>query len=82
MIPKSKAPEHFHTCEETICILSGHGRMWAGESVTEVRPGSMIFLPRELPHRLECKDVSGMMLIGSFYPAGSPAISYNSNTDR
>lgn len=75
-IPPSKAPEHFHLYEEAICILSGNGRMWNGEKSTEVRPGSMIFLPRKQAHNLECLSAEGMELMGVFYPAGSPAINY------
>ncbi|MFT5769377.1 MAG: mannose-6-phosphate isomerase-like protein (cupin superfamily) [Lysobacterales bacterium] len=75
-IPLSKAPEHFHLYEEAICILSGHGRMWAGDSSTDIRPGSMIFLPKKQPHCLECLDENGMELMGVFYPAGSPEINY------
>ncbi len=75
-IPLSKAAEHFHLYEEAICILSGHGRLWNGEKHTEIGPGSLIFLPRKQPHCLECLDESGMELMGVFYPAGSPAINY------
>jgi mannose-6-phosphate isomerase-like protein (cupin superfamily) len=75
-IPLSKAPEHFHLYEEAICILSGHGCMWTGDQSAEVQPGSMIFLPRKQVHSLECRDEDGMELIGVFYPAGSPAINY------
>ncbi|NNE04110.1 MAG: cupin domain-containing protein [Xanthomonadales bacterium] len=77
-IPKSRAPEHFHLYEEVIYILSGHGRMWAGEHAAEVGPGSMIFLPRKQRHSLECLHENGMELVGMFYPAGSPAVSYES----
>ncbi len=59
-IPRSKAKEHFHLYEEAICILSGHGRMWTGDQSAEVNPGSMIFLPREQPHSLECLHENGM----------------------
>jgi quercetin dioxygenase-like cupin family protein len=75
-IPLSKAPEHFHLYEEAICILSGHGRMWTGKQSAEVRPGSIIFLPRKQTHSLECLDEHGMELMGVFYPAGSPTINY------
>jgi len=75
-IPPSRAPEHFHLYEEAICILSGHGLMWAGDTSTEVKPGSMIFLPRKQPHCLECLDANGMEIMGIFYPAGSPEINY------
>jgi mannose-6-phosphate isomerase-like protein (cupin superfamily) len=75
-IPPSKAPDHFHLYEEVICILTGHGRMWNEDLFTEIKPGSMIFLPRKQPHSLECLDENGMELMGVFYPAGSPAINY------
>jgi quercetin dioxygenase-like cupin family protein len=78
MIPQSKAAEHFHLYEETISILSGSGYMWAGETSTPVGEGSMIFLPAKQRHCLECTDPAGMLLVGSFYPAGSPAVNYAS----
>lgn len=77
-IPQSCAPEHYHEYEEVICILSGRGRMWTGEASAAVSPGSVIFLPRRQPHSLECTDPEGMTLVGMFYPAGSPAVRYDS----
>ncbi|MCZ6716171.1 MAG: cupin domain-containing protein [Gammaproteobacteria bacterium] len=76
VIPQSKSPQHFHTYEEVITVLSGNGLMWAGTESTPIRAGSMIFLPRKQAHCLECQDEEGMHLIGHFYPAGSPAVRY------
>ena len=75
-IPKSKAKEHFHLYEEAIVVLSGCGYMWTGNSKASVNPGSVIYLPRRQPHCLECTSDDGMVLVGHFYPAGSPAVSY------
>ena len=75
-IPVSKAPEHYHHYEEVICVLSGEGRLWLGDQETPVRSGSLIFLPREQPHCLECTSMGGLELLGMFYPAGSPAVNY------
>ena len=75
-IPQSRAKDHYHLYEEAITILSGEGYMWAGETRAPVKPGSMIFLPREQPHCLECTSEDGMKLVGLFYPAGSPAVNY------
>ena len=75
-IPLSKAPAHYHHYEEAITILSGEGRMWAGEQSAPVGPGSMIFLPIRQVHSLECTDPGGLKLAGHFYPAGSPAENY------
>ncbi len=76
VIPQSKSPQHFHTYEEVITVLSGDGLMWAGEQSTPIRTGSMIYLPRKQSHCLECRSKKGMHLIGHFYPAGSPAVRY------
>ena len=73
-IPLSKAPSHEHDYEELICILSGHGRMWAGDAHTPIRPGSLIFLPRETRHHVECTDEEGMQYVAHRYPAGEPAV--------
>jgi len=78
-IPQSKAPEHYHLYEEALCVLSGEGRMWAGTSSAPVGPGSLMFLPREQPHCLECTDADGMDVLGVFYPAGSPAVAYDTD---
>lgn len=78
-VPQSKAPEHYHLYEEVLCVLSGQGRMWAGTTSAPVRPGSLMFLPREQPHCLECTDVAGIEVLGVFYPAGSPAVSYDTD---
>lgn len=75
-IPRSRAPEHYHQYEEVIGVLSGHGKIWFGGASAPVRPGSLIFLPREQPHCLECTVAGGLELVGMFYPAGSPAVSY------
>jgi mannose-6-phosphate isomerase-like protein (cupin superfamily) len=76
MIPRSRAPDHFHLYDELITVLSGEGLMWANEVSTPIRPGSMIQLPRKQTHCLECHTDDGMYLVGHFYPAGSPAVRY------
>jgi len=78
-IPHSRAPEHYHLYEEVICVLSGHGKMWIGDNSMPVSPGSLIFLPREQAHCLECTSEAGLELVGMFYPAGSPAVNYSTD---
>lgn len=75
-IPLSKAPEHYHQYEEVVCVLKGEGKIRMGEWNAPVRPGSLIFLPREQPHCLECTVEQGIELVGMFYPAGSPGVHY------
>jgi mannose-6-phosphate isomerase-like protein (cupin superfamily) len=75
-IPPGRAPDHFHTYEEVICILDGSGVMHAGASSTPVARGSCIFLPIRQRHCLENIGVGELRLVGVFYPAGSPAVRY------
>jgi mannose-6-phosphate isomerase-like protein (cupin superfamily) len=75
-IPPGRAPDHFHEYEEVLCVLQGQGRMWAGTSKTAVGPGSCIFLPRKQVHCMENTGQGELRLLGVFYPAGSPAVSY------
>ncbi len=75
-IPKSRAPHHKHIYEETITILSGEGYMWTDDTKSEVREGDTIFLPLKQSHSLEAINTEGMLIVGVFFPAMSPAINY------
>jgi mannose-6-phosphate isomerase-like protein (cupin superfamily) len=75
-IPPGRAPDHFHEYEEVLCVLQGQGRMWAGGSNAPVGPGSCVFLPRRQVHCMENTGEGELRLLGIFYPAGSPAVSY------
>ena len=77
-IPPGRAPDHFHEYEEVLFILRGEGRMWAGESNTPIGPGSCVYLPRRQVHCVENTGVGELRLLGVFYPAGSPAVRYES----
>ena len=75
-IPPGRAPDHFHEYEEVLFILRGEGRMWAGETNTFIGPGSCIYLPRGQVHCVENTGAGELRLLGVFYPAGSPAVRY------
>ncbi len=77
-IPPGRAPDHFHEYEEVLFILRGDGRMWTGDASTPIGPGDCIYLPRGQVHCVENTDVGELRLLGVFYPAGSPAIRYES----
>ena len=77
-IPPGRAPDHFHEYEEVLFILRGEGRMWAGETNTPIGPGSCIYLPKRQPHCVENTGTGELRLLGVFYPAGSPAVRYES----
>ena len=75
-IPPGRAPDHFHEYEEVLFILRGEGRMWAGETNTPIGPGSCIYLPKRQLHCVENTGEGELRLLGVFYPAGSPAVRY------
>ena len=76
-IPPGRAPDHYHEYEEVLCILSGRGRMWAGDKSTPIERGSCIYLPRRQVHCVENTGDSELRLLGVFYPSGSPAVRYS-----
>lgn len=78
-IPPGRAPDHFHEYEEVLFILRGEGRMWFGENSTPIGPGSCIYLPRRQVHCVENTGAGELRLLGVFYPAGSPAVRYETD---
>ena len=81
-IPPGRAPDHFHEYEEVLFILRGEGRMWAGNTSTPIGYGSCIYLPRRQVHCVENTGTGELRLLGVFYPAGSPAVRYETATAR
>jgi mannose-6-phosphate isomerase-like protein (cupin superfamily) len=79
-IPPGRAPDHFHEYEEVLFILRGEGRMWAGDKSTPINCGSCIYLPRRQIHCVENTGDDELRLLGAFYPAGSPAVRYETES--
>ena len=77
-IPPSRAPFHFHTYEECIFILDGHGvlHLECHASASEFGPGASIYLPEGVVHCLENPGPAPVRLLGVFYPSGSPSAAY------
>lgn len=75
-IPPSKAPIHYHTYEEGIYILEGHGVVHADDDSCEFGPGSSVYFPIGVRHCVENPGASVIKLLGAFYPSGSPAVAY------
>jgi mannose-6-phosphate isomerase-like protein (cupin superfamily) len=76
-VPPGRAPDHFHDYEEVLFILRGTGRMWAGETHTQIAFGSCVYLPKGQVHCVENTGTEELQLLGVFYPAGSPAARYD-----
>ena len=79
-IPPGRAPDHFHEYEEVLFILQGEGRMHAGETSTPIESGSCVYLPRGQVHCVENTGTGELRLLGVFYPAGSPAVRYETES--
>lgn len=80
-IPPGKAPVHFHTYEEVIFILEGHGIMHTDDESCEFEPGSSIYFPIGVRHCVENPGASSIKLLGTFYPSGSPGEAYEARED-
>jgi len=81
-IPPGRAPDHFHEYEEVLFILNGEGRVWFDEEPSQIVAGSFIYLPRKQVHCVENTGTGELRLLGVFYPAGSPAVRYETSTQN
>jgi mannose-6-phosphate isomerase-like protein (cupin superfamily) len=81
-IPPGRAPDHFHEYEEVLFILNGEGRVWFGEESSRIVAGSCIYLPPKQVHCVENTGTGELRLLGVFYPAGSPAVRYETSTQN
>ncbi len=75
-IPPSSAPFHYHTYEEVVFILEGHGILHVEEDVCPFDPGSSIYLAVGSGIVFENPGPSPVRVLGVFYPSGSPAAAY------
>jgi mannose-6-phosphate isomerase-like protein (cupin superfamily) len=75
-IPVGRAPDHFHTYDEVLYVLSGEGVLHIGDSHEPVKAGACIHFSPELVHSLENSGTEPMQVLGVFRPAGSPSEAY------
>jgi mannose-6-phosphate isomerase-like protein (cupin superfamily) len=75
-IPVGRAPEHFHTYDEVVYVLEGHGALHIDGETAPLEQGSCVHLPARLVHCLENTGPGEMQVLGVFKPAGSPAEAY------
>jgi mannose-6-phosphate isomerase-like protein (cupin superfamily) len=75
-IPVGRAPDHFHTYDEVLYVLSGEGVLHIGDSHEPLAAGACIHLSPELVHSLENVGDEPMQVLGVFRPAGSPSEAY------
>jgi mannose-6-phosphate isomerase-like protein (cupin superfamily) len=79
-IPPGRAPDHFHEYEEVLFILRGEGRVWLDDRSSPIEVGSCVYLPQRQVHCVENTGEDELRLLGVFYPAGSPAVRYETES--
>jgi mannose-6-phosphate isomerase-like protein (cupin superfamily) len=69
--PGGGPPAHVHTREdETYVVTRGHFRFWRGTRAIDAWPGSIIYLPRNVPHQfLNVGNAPGELVL-TIVPAG------------
>ena len=75
-IPRSKAEPHKHLYEEALIFLNGAGVVWTENVKTTVGAGDVLFLPRKLPHSVQCTVDGGFDVVGVICPGDNPSINY------
>lgn len=69
--PGGGVPAHVHTREdETYVITQGQFRFWRGHEVIDARPGSVVYLPRNVPHQFRNVGTTPGTLVFTITPAG------------
>jgi quercetin dioxygenase-like cupin family protein len=64
-------PKHVHAKEdEMFYILEGQFRLWRGDETLEAGPGTVAFLPRNVPHTYQNVGSSPGRLLVTITPAG------------
>lgn len=73
VIPPGRAPEHQHTYDEVVHVLSGSGVVHLPGGDRPIAAGTSIYLAPGTPHCLENTGDADLRVLGVFHPAGSPA---------
>ena len=73
----SSVPEHRDTSDEFIYAISGSGTVWIDDKKSEVRPGSLIYMPANSKVKFKAGDKEDMVAIQMFAPPG-PEKKYDS----
>jgi quercetin dioxygenase-like cupin family protein len=50
LAPGAAVPLHFHNCEESVLVLSGHGRAHVDGKAHDVGPGDVSWIPAGIAH--------------------------------
>ena len=69
--PGQGPPKHLHDAEdELFYVMSGHLRVFAGDETLEAPPGSLVLIPKQVPHVFQNTSTEPAKLLVLFTPAG------------
>jgi mannose-6-phosphate isomerase-like protein (cupin superfamily) len=69
--PQSSVPPHIHTREdETFYVLEGSAEVQCGDRTFTVTPGTVLVLPRNLPHAFRNPGNTPVRILFTMTPAG------------
>lgn len=64
-------PAHVHTREdETYVITQGQFRFWRGHEIIDAGPGTVVYMPRNVPHQFRNVGATTGTVIFTITPAG------------
>jgi quercetin dioxygenase-like cupin family protein len=76
-IPPGRAPWHYHLYDEIVWVLRGEGRLYVGDAIEPLTPGSAFRLHAREVHIVEnTHPTEELAVLGIFTPAGSPSAAY------
>lgn len=63
-------PVHVHHNEDELYfVLEGEVRFWVGEEEFEANPGTLVFLPRDVPHALAVEQPGVARMLLQWFPS-------------
>ena len=69
--PGGGVPAHVHTREdETYVITQGRFRFWVGHEIIDAGPGTVVYMPRNVPHQFRNVGETAGTLVFIITPAG------------
>lgn len=67
IFPNQRNPLHTHpNCEELLYVISGECKHRLGNKMIHMTPGTVICIPRDVPHYAECISTEPLVAVISF----------------
>lgn len=69
--PGGGVPAHVHTAEDEVFVVTqGQVRFWRGHDVIDAGPGTVVYMPRNVPHQLRNIGTTPAISVATIMPAG------------